>query len=385
MKRKFSILMLVLVGLLALIAFRSSRQKGVQNENLQVKETPVVDDSSAGARTEKSEPLPLPSAPGEGNTPVRRVPGESIPEEVTHAALYGAKARVSLHVIDSKGNDVSGAEVTGSFAGTKNPAELYKVLTDDFGCVTLDAVHAGYMVNLSVCKENYYVTRTAHHFNRRGWICVKAGRWIPWNPTLEVVLKEKRKPIPMYQNFIEAVMPAGTNRLGFDFLVGDWVAPHGKGKIADMWYVYDENFIDRDNFFIKLSFVFPGEHNGCYMRKMDNYSELMSMHEALDTEITPSKICVIEQEKGKYTKELRFAEDDYMVFRIRTKTDEQGKIASAHYGKVYGPVGVPHRWSRKFSFTYYLNPTLNDRNLEYDPQKNLIPDGQRHTMNRNLP
>ncbi len=302
--------------------------------------------------------------------------------DVARAKKEGADAKVTLRVVDSEGKPVADADVQVAFFYRGSYPINGK--TDLNGFFT--ASHrSGSDVQFHAIKEGYYRTHRTYWFYREGKPCAKDGRWQPWNPTLEVVLKEKRKPIPMYQNYIETMMPAGTNRLGFDFLVGDWVVPHGKGTIADMWYVYDENFIDRDNFFIKLSFAFEGEKNGCYMRKIDNFSQLISEHEASDTDFAPSKVCVIEQEKGKYTKELRFAEDDYMVFRIRTKTDEQGKIISSQYGKIYGPVGVPHRWSKKFSFTYYLNPTPNDRNLEYDPQKNLTPDGQRHTMNRNLP
>lgn len=322
--------------------------------------------------------------PDETNTPRPLAWNESSPDHVLKAIQHGATGKVTFHVCDSLGSPVRDSTVFVGFYLDDQRDSTAEGRTDENGYFTAEKL-CSLDANCRITKNGYYRTNFRYYFHKAYTDCVRDGRWIPWNPTLQVTLKEKRKPIPMYQNYIETVMPAGTNRLGFDFLVGDWVAPQGKGTIADMWYVYDDNFIDRDNFYIKLSFVFPGEKNGCYMRKMDNFSELISEHEASDTELAPSKVCVIEQEKGKFTKELRFAEDDYMVFRIRTKTDEQGKIVSSHYGKIYGPVGVPHRWSKKFSFTYYLNPTPNSRNLEYDPQKNLILDAQRHTMNRNLP
>jgi hypothetical protein len=299
------------------------------------------------------------------------------------AALHGAEAKVTLRVMDSEGKEVPDASVNLTFAFRQKNKPL-KGLTDSNGLFVAQGTLTEDII-YRVTKAGYYETFARFFMAKAATRCVENGRWIPWNPTLEVALKEKRKPIPMYQNYIETVMPAGTNRLGFDFTVGDWVAPYGKGSNADMWYVYDETFIDRDNFYIKLSFVFPGENNGCYMRKTDNYSELVSEHEAAERGFESSYVSVIEQEKGKYTKENRFGENDYMIFRIRTKTDDQGKIISSHYGKIYGPVGVPHRWSKKFSFTYYLNPTPNDRNLEYDPKQNLVPEQHRHTMDRNLP
>ena len=54
--------------------------------------------------------------------------------------------------------------------------------------------------------------------------------------------------------------------------------------------------------------------------------------------------------------------------RVRTKLDEKGNVISAHYGKIYGDF---------MNFTHYLNPTPNDRNVEFDPKKNLIDTGRR--------
>jgi len=50
-------------------------------------------------------------------------------------------------------------------------------------------------------------------------------------------------------------------------------------------------------------------------------------------------------------------------FRVRTKLDENGNVVSARYGKIYGDLA---------QFTYYFNPTLNDRNVEFDPKQNLL-------------
>jgi hypothetical protein len=36
---------------------------------------------------------------------------------------------------------------------------------------------------------------------------------------------------------------------------------------------------------------------------------------------------------------------------------------SANYGKIYGAF---------MNFTYYLNPTRNDRNVQFDPKRNLF-------------
>jgi hypothetical protein len=48
---------------------------------------------------------------------------------------------------------------------------------------------------------------------------------------------------------------------------------------------------------------------------------------------------------------------------------------ACNYGKIHGPIRF---WieppEATLSMTYYLNPTPNDRNLEFDPKKNLFTD-----------
>ena len=65
-------------------------------------------------------------------------------------------------------------------------------------------------------------------------------------------------------------------------------------------------------------------------------------------------------------------------FRIRTERDENGKVKSSLYGKIYGDPSFflegSDRWKQKIcgiSYLYYLNPAPNDRNLEWDRKTNL--------------
>ena len=74
-------------------------------------------------------------------------------------------------------------------------------------------------------------------------------------------------------------------------------------------------------------------------------------------------------------KKEQLGESDYLMFRVRTVLDNEGNITSARYGKIYGPVeyGEEERGGGGVRFIYYLNPTANDRNLEFDPSRNLMP------------
>ena len=64
-----------------------------------------------------------------------------------------------------------------------------------------------------------------------------------------------------------------------------------------------------------------------------------------------------------------------LCFRVRTKYDERGNVIEAYYGKIYGDIvmGWSYQGVSSVSFLYYFNPTLNDRNLEWDMKNNLCP------------
>jgi len=161
--------------------------------------------------------------------------------------------------------------------------------------------------------------------------------------------------------------------MGFDFLVGDWVAPHGKGVTADMLYVYEEERTDKANYDLKRTLAFPDSGNGCYMKKKEEFSTLMSDHEARLGNYSSNSVLRIVRKDGNYVvRETRISENDYLIFRTRSQYDEKGNLVSAHYGKIYGPIGVPGSINQIVSFTYYFNPTPNDRNLEFDGTNNLL-------------
>ena len=61
-------------------------------------------------------------------------------------------------------------------------------------------------------------------------------------------------------------------------------------------------------------------------------------------------------------------------FRVRSEYDANKRLKSAYYGKLLGPVQVNVQGTKtaKLSFTYYLNPTPLDQNMECDPKQNLF-------------
>ena len=62
--------------------------------------------------------------------------------------------------------------------------------------------------------------------------------------------------------------------------------------------------------------------------------------------------------------------------RTRSKVDLDGNVVQANYVKIAGDFNFDPRSEGKgaayLEMTYYLNPTLNDRNVEFDPRQNLL-------------
>jgi len=229
-------------------------------------------------------------------------------------------------------------------------------------------------------RTGFYWTRG----NRVRFTKSEMGKWQPWNPTVEIVLKRIINPIPMYAKKIEADIGSAAQTalkagepVSYDLEKGDWVVPHGNGQTADFIFKLNAKLsgkMTRDRYpmydaMFTVTFANKGDGirpvyvtpiNGSVFRLPRNAPE----DEYLANLVRQSS----RDETGQHGDKPR--EDENYFFRVRTKKDGQGKIISALYGKIHGEIG----WSYEgyVKFTYYLNPTPNDRNMEFDPKKNLF-------------
>lgn len=220
---------------------------------------------------------------------------------------------------------------------------------------------------------------------------------------LKLVLPKNNHPVPLYALCLNLGTGAPTLKLSvqndwldYDLAVGDWVKPRGKGEVADIrfkfhnefkgWKMDDERMAatraHQNNRNVseerlrelygkydgELEISFPGEKEGLVEEKgrFLIYSQLTMPHEAPMEGYAPTR---------HYTaKTYGFRTDPENVgffLRTRVKLDKDGKIVSANYAKVSGDFQFDARGI--LGLTYYYNPTANDRNLEFDPKKNLFP------------
>jgi hypothetical protein len=216
---------------------------------------------------------------------------------------------------------------------------------------------SSYDLGVVIDKAGYYATQTGWQFyyddKRR-------------NPSFTLVLKKIGHPIAMYAKKVNLGMPVFDKAAGFDLTVGDWVAPYGKGTAADLIFTAHNEKRSEFDWDYKLVVSFPNAGDGIQefvVPKSEIGSGLRSSHEAPADGYQPQWVQTMacRPHSGGYSGN-RDDNRNYF-FRVRTVKDHEGNIVSAHYGKIYGDF---------MQLTYYLNPTPNDRNIEYDPKQNLL-------------
>lgn len=223
-------------------------------------------------------------------------------------------------------------------------------------------------------KEGYYPQKRGTYWVFRRDTkepCFKDGRWVPWNPTIGVTLKEIRNPMPMYIKRTEMKIPEEDKPVGYDFSKGDWVIPYGKGGMSDMSMQYAETVVEEGKTLKRvLTIRFPNEKDGVLHYEKDMSSPMFSIYEAEDGNYQNEMAFVMEWKDWRLVEDTQLAKTGYLVFRTRTETDENGNIVSACYGKIDGPLEFGVGKAKYVRLEYYFNPAQNDRTLE--PKSNLF-------------
>ena len=282
-------------------------------------------------------------------------------------------AKFNVQVVNEEGNPISNATVgTGTFARWE-PGQAFgrdiwegpeKQKTDHQGLASFEysSKRGEFGINVHPVPQGYYrSTWPKYKFQK-----VENGRWIPENPTIKYVLKKKRNPIPLYVKSLNEGLPVPLfdRKCGYDFEAGDWVTPHGIGKTTDIFFLVKIKKEANGDFDSSIEVTFPNEGDGLiyFENNQREGSELTSDYLAPEKGYKKHKLLRRFQKDGKITSEINRTTGNYYL-RLRTRLDGKGNIKSSNFAKLYGDF---------MYFTYYFNPTRNDRNVEFDPEKNLI-------------
>ena len=290
--------------------------------------------------------------------------------ELENAETDGAKMKMTFVVVDNDDNVVSNAWIqggihcdTGGSMGTE-----FAGYSDNAGRFTIAGKTTGSFV-YSITKDGFYQTAAEYNFTREedGYTpSVKDGKWQPYGQTQRVILKRIINPTATRFHYGDLPVPVNDVWIGLDLEKFMWCPPYGKGQNDDVLLRFTHNSYMTDEKVTRITMEMSFTNNpfaGAYVLKKDEWSEFESVYHAntnAEFNVTNFKFERL-RTKTKRFKMESFPNDSYIVFRTRTKVDAEGKLISAHYGKIYGE----WQYARYFKHGGILfNSNPNDPNLE---------------------
>lgn len=284
-------------------------------------------------------------------------------------------AKFTILVLDSDGIPIEGADARISLMVSKTTGwggKTYFVSgkTDNEGLFTGQGETQAY-ATYSASAEGYYGAGIRFNdFNGASGI-LGFRKWQPWNPTVTVVLKKNKNPIAMYAYQTGRIeIPKNDEFFGYDLVKGDWISPHGKGITSDFLFKLEHIDMGGGSATQLFTLAFSNIADGIQTFKTANSqgSKLISSHHAPSSAYKNSLDQKIVWEAGKGTTYATHKKGDGTNYYFRVRCDGE-KLETCLYGKIYENIRYD---SKKLSFNYYLNPSQNDTNIEFDPKRNLF-------------
>jgi len=285
------------------------------------------------------------------------------------------EASVTVKVVGDDQSPIEGARVGAGFELPYWVNQPYRAtpregITANDGIVAFKEKTSG-RVTFGVTKEGYYQT-IGQPISFASQLQAKA----PFEAEVTATLKRKINPIAMYARKVQKEIPVATGPVGFDLEAGDWVAPYGKGGTSDLLFTLKRQFTDRRSYEASVTITFPNKGDGVQpisLEDTNSGSELKLPRTAPEDGYEPKLVASVGASQNDAGHEGASANSSFF-FRVRTVLDDEKKVKSAVYGKIDGGIRLDAINSKTcfVIFTYYLNPTPNDRNMEFNPQKNLF-------------
>jgi len=283
------------------------------------------------------------------------------------------RAKLTVKVLDEAGQPFPGVDVQVGFEDPKTRRNVYaNGMTDAYGLYTAEGICDGSTAG-GIRKDGYYWS--GFPFKITG---TDGNHWIPWNPICEATLRPIGKPIALYAKRVQTRLPELDKPCGYDLESGDWVTPYGKGIKSDFIFTLHQEDRGMQDYDLIGELTFKNSLDGLLDAPLPKIGKNSAFKWA---RLAPENIYQQKfslqnswhNEKGMTTS-FKFEGKEWEGYFFRVRSVEQdGKLVSAHYGKIRGGIEVfPDNSKPKMAFTYYFNPTPNDRNLEWDTKRNLF-------------
>lgn len=271
----------------------------------------------------------------------------------------GLPAMMSFIVVDETGNPIPGVSASCSWEllGEKY-VQQHKSSNID-GLVVFSG-NVLTRARVRFAKDGYYdsvfeqkyLERDRRTFNEG---CA-AGKWLPWNPTNRIVLREKNESADVLSRWLSTLtLPPDGEIAALDLEKGILVEPSNTTAdiLVDFSVRHDGDDWERSLVLSATNSVFDGFMKLSLMKESgsicpfltsapeNGYTNVLTLGESFKDGVFEST------ELGKNT--------EYVVFRVRAKKDKSGAISGLH-----GIVVKAHAWEsndgrRTLDFTYCIN------------------------------
>lgn len=290
-------------------------------------------------------------------------------------------AKVSVRVLDEAGSPVDGATVTLGFRDRFSSKDVFTVgATNTDGLFSAAGGCDASGLAADIAKSGYYNSGAPiPKFSR---IDQLTNHWLPWNETYTTVLRPIKNPVPLCAKQLRKLdIPVLGQPCGYDLEKGDWVAPWGRGEHADFIFTAKREYHSYFEFTADVMLTFSQPGDGLAATTWADAGRYSTFHWERNAPETgyqaPHEIRLVNHDRrSNRPPEMSF--DDRTrskgyFFRVRT-IEKDGRIISANYGRISGDIGVDARDTKTcyVYFTYYFNPTARDRNLEWNPKRDLL-------------
>jgi len=285
-----------------------------------------------------------------------------IPLSIISTASCQESRKVKVTVIEESGVPVEGAQVSVWYMGYKpEDSKEDKGTTNKLGVFIAQGTPLLRM-EAHISKDGYYSSRSGRLSRKK-------------DHDVTYVLRRVKKPIPLYARRVALIIPVLGQECGYDFKVGDWVAPHGKGRKSMCIFRMDAHVSSSEEYKQSLGISFPNNGDGLSTvntKKTWKESEFKWLYKAPENGYIAESIFEQVREPNN---SLKFdpGQQTY-VLRVNTQLDKNGNLVSSNYVRISKGVQLFGVLSDKsgFTMTCYYNPTPNDRNLEFDLKRNLF-------------
>ena len=268
--------------------------------------------------------------------------------------------KMTIKAIDSMGNPIGAASAKIYY----HLDQIAEGLTDSNGLFSFSTNTPSWDIRLDATKAGFYsATKSVHLYDRENYSPER------WNQIIPLQLN-KIGSIPMYAKREETKIQKENEPVGFDLAVGDWVAPLGTGKSADLLFAVKRKIFNDSEYNCELKLTFPNKGDGIVAipPSLPTGSPLLLPHSAPEDGYQPERI-------WHFSNTNKLESVSGYFFRVHTELNENGTIKSALYGKIQGDIRfyagtIAPRAG--MGFNYYLNPIPNSLNVEFDQKHNLI-------------